>query len=57
MNMALTMGLAKRMLGLLDRRETDLAPAIMYEPTEVYTSPERQQRAGHGLRADALFLA
>ncbi len=44
MNTALTMGLAKRMLGLLDRRETDLAPAIMYEPTEVYTSPERQHR-------------
>ena len=44
MNTALTLGLAKRMLGLLDRRETDLAPTIMYEPTEVYTSAELQQR-------------
>ena len=44
MNTALTLGLAKRMLGLLDRRETDLAPTIMHEPTEVYTSAELQQR-------------
>src|SRR3954453_22331655 len=33
--------LAKRMIDLIDRRATDLAPSIMTEPLSAYTSPER----------------
>lgn len=32
------MGLTHRMIDLLDRKATDLAPEIMYEPVEAYTS-------------------
>lgn len=44
MDHATTVALAKRMLGLIDRRETDLAPAMMREPVTAYTSPEVLQR-------------
>jgi phenylpropionate dioxygenase-like ring-hydroxylating dioxygenase large terminal subunit len=39
-----TVALAKRMLGLIDRRETDLADRLMYERSSAYTSPEVLQR-------------
>ncbi len=44
----LLMGLTRRMIGLLDRHATDLAPDIMYESVDAYTSRRRleEERAG-----------
>ena len=44
MNRAGTVALAKRMLDLIDRRATDLAPHLMREPVTAYTSPDVLQR-------------
>jgi phenylpropionate dioxygenase-like ring-hydroxylating dioxygenase large terminal subunit len=38
------MSLTKRMLDLMDRQATDLAPNLMREPTSAYTSQERLER-------------
>jgi phenylpropionate dioxygenase-like ring-hydroxylating dioxygenase large terminal subunit len=40
----LLIGLTRRMIDLLDRRATDLAPAIKYEPIDAYTSTEQLAR-------------
>ncbi|MFI5046199.1 MAG: aromatic ring-hydroxylating dioxygenase subunit alpha [Acidimicrobiia bacterium] len=46
MNRADLIALAKRMLDLIDRKTTDLAPSVMLEPMVMYTSPDvlRQER-------------
>ena len=44
MNRSGTVALAKRMLDLIDRRATDLAPHLMREPVAAYTSPDVLQR-------------
>ncbi len=44
MNRSGTVALAKRMLDLIDRRATDLAPQLMREPVTAYTSPDVLQR-------------
>lgn len=44
MNRSGAVTLAQRMLGLIDRRETDLAPQLMREPVSSYTSPDVLQR-------------
>ena len=44
MNRSGTIALAKRMLDLIDRRATDLAPHLMREPVTAYTSPDVLQR-------------
>ena len=45
-NRADLIALAKRMLDLIDRKTTDLAPSVMLEPMAMYTSPDvlRQER-------------
>src|ERR1700761_5803715 len=53
MDNAFFLAFADRMIDLMDRRATDLAPAVMYESTDLYASPEhleRERRAifGHG---------
>lgn len=44
MNRAGTVALAKRMLDLIDRKATDLAPTMMREPVTAYTSGQRLHR-------------
>ncbi len=44
MNRSGTVTLAKRMLDLIDRRATDLAPQLMREPVSAYTSPDVLRR-------------
>src|SRR4029077_11460828 len=51
MNRDRMMGLARRMLAMIDARTTDLAPASQREPVDAYTSPElfaRERKAIFG---------
>jgi hypothetical protein len=50
MNQAGLLALADRMLDLIDRQATDLAPSIMYEPTELFSSQAYLDR-----ERDAIF--
>ena len=45
----LLMGLTRRMIGLLDRKATDLAESVKLEPVEAYTSPARLERERSGI--------
>jgi hypothetical protein len=53
MNEEALLALADRMLDLMDRRTTDLAPSVMFEPTDAYSSQDYLEREklrifGHG---------
>lgn len=57
MDEAALIALAERMLDLMDRRVTDLAPAVMTEPPSVYSSEERLRREREAIFGrTAMFL-